>query len=263
MTSVALLIGCRIHAHGEVSSTQTVLAALASEGAPEGTVATARHQTGGRGRRGRCWWDAPGESLLLSILLRPPIPPARVPQLSLVAGLAITDALEVGAGVKARIRWPNDVLVEGQKICGILAETMSVDAARVGHVILGIGLNVNQTAFPGELEDRATSLRLVTGWAHEPDRLLSTALEALDRRYQAWLAGGFARLRDEWRGRSRTIGERVRTPDGRFGVAVDVAEDGALLVDVGDGVTVRVLSGTLGEEPPEHAREAEGDAARH
>ena len=257
------LIGCRIHALDEVASTQSVLAALASEGAPEGTVVTARHQTGGRGRQGRRWWDAPGESLLLSALLRPPIPPARVPELSLVSGLAVTDALDAGAGVRGRIRWPNDVLIGGRKVCGILAEAMSVAAGRVGHVILGIGLNVNQAAFPRELADRATSLRVATGRAHEPDRLLAAVLDALDRRYGEWLAGGFAGLRAEWRRRASTIGERVLMPDGRLGVAVDVSEDGALLVYVGDGVPVRVVSGTLGDEPARPATEAEHDAARH
>ena len=260
---MARLIGCRIHTLDEVASTQSVLTALASEGAPEGTVVTARHQTGGRGRQGRRWWDAPGESVLLSVLLRPSVPPPRVPELSLVTGLAITDALEAGAGVTGRIRWPNDVLIGGRKVCGILADAMSVGAGRVGHVILGIGLNVNQTAFPAELADRATSLHLATGRAHEPDRLLGAVLDALDRRYAQWRAGGFGGLRAKWRGRAATIGERVLMPDGRPGVAVDVAADGALLVDVGDGVRARVVSGPLGEEPARDATEAERDAARH
>ena len=260
---MARLIGSRIHALDEVASTQSALAALASGGAPEGTVVTARHQTGGRGRQGRRWWDAPGESLLLSALLRPSIPPARIPELSLVAGLAITDALDAGAGLRGCIRWPNDVLIGGRKVCGILAEAMSVGTEHVGQIILGIGLNVNQTAFPVELADGATSVRMATGRAHEPERLLAAVLDALDRRYREWLAGGFAGLRAEWRGRATTIGARVLMPDGRPGVAVDVAEDGALLVAIGDGAPVRVVSGTFGEEPAGPAAEAERDAARH
>ncbi len=258
--SSEIKIGCAVHALDTVESTQSVSARLASEGAPEGTVVTARHQTGGRGRRGHRWWDAPGESLLVSIVLRPPIATARVPQLSLVAGLAVTDALEMVAGVSGRIRWPNDVLVGGWKICGILPEAVSAGEGRLGHVLLGIGINVNQTAFPGELEGRATSLRLVTGRGYAPGLLLPALLEALGRRYREWLAGGFARLRDEWRRRSSTIGERVRTADGRDGVAVDVAEDGALLIDTGDGVLTRVVSGSLGDDP---GRKVERDAARH
>ena len=196
------MIGRVIHTRDTVESTQAVLGHLARAGAVEGTVVTARHQTGGRGRRGRQWWDAPGDSLLLSVLLRPPGPLADVPQLSLVAALAVTEALWSAASVRGRIRWPNDVLAGGRKICGILPEAVCEAAGRVGHVILGVGINVNQTAFPGELADRATSLRLLTGRVQEPAALGAYVLEALDRWYGRWLAGGFAPLREEWRRRS-------------------------------------------------------------
>ncbi|MGH7385562.1 MAG: biotin--[acetyl-CoA-carboxylase] ligase, partial [Candidatus Rokuibacteriota bacterium] len=159
-----------IHALDRTDSTQSEVARLAAAGAPEGTVVTARHQRAGRGRRGREWWDAPGESLLVSVLLRPPSPPAVVPQLSLVGALAVVEAFALG-GVTARIRWPNDLLIDARKVCGILAEASSgVSRAGTGilhHVILGIGINLNQTEFPESLAPRATSLRLVTGRAHE------------------------------------------------------------------------------------------------
>lgn len=254
------MIGCAVHALETVVSTQEVLARLAREGAPTGTVVSARHQTGGRGRRGRSWWDAPDESLLLSILLRPPGPAAHVPQLSLVAGVAVTDALWDAVAVRGRIRWPNDVLVEGRKICGILPEAMSAEGERVSHVILGVGVNVNQTVFPAALGDRATSIRLLTGRRHELPPLRTAVLEALDRWYERWLVDGFAPVRDEWRRRASTVGERVRVSGGAEGVAVDVAEDGALLVDVGGGVLTRVLSGALEEAS---GWGGERDAARH
>jgi len=244
VTAVSRLVGRAVRALDTVESTQAVLARLAREGAPEGTVVTARHQTGGRGRRGRLWWDAPGQSLLMSVLLRPSIPTAHAPQLSLVAGLAVADALGPAAGVAARIRWPNDVLIGGRKVCGVLPEAVSSADGRVGHLLLGIGINVDQSEFPDDLRDHATSLRLATGVSHDQGRLLAGLLAVLDRRYAEWLAGGFARLREEWRRLASTLGERVRIPDGREGVAVDVDDNGALLVDAGEGVLTRVVAGT-------------------
>jgi BirA family biotin operon repressor/biotin-[acetyl-CoA-carboxylase] ligase len=242
MTVASRHLGHAILAFDTVESTQAVLGRLAAEGAAEGTVVTARHQTGGRGRRGRCWWDAPGESLLMSVLFRPPVATGQAPQLSLVAGLAVAEALVAAAGVAPRIRWPNDVLVDGKKVAGVLPEAVSRADGRLGHVLLGIGINVDQLQFPDELRDLATSLRLATDAVPEPRRLLSAVLDALERRYEQWLVGGFASLREEWCRRASTLGERVRTGDGQEGVAVDVDETGALLVDAGAGVPTRVLS---------------------
>jgi len=239
------MIGSSIHRVDVVDSTQSMLARLAREGAPDGTVVTARHQTGGRGRRGRAWWDAPGESLLLSVLLRPAVPAGHVSQLSLVAALAVTDALASAAAVMGRIRWPNDVLVDGSKICGILPDAVCGTDGRVEHAIVGIGINLDQRSFPPELTGQATSLRLLTGRAHDSARVEAAVLTALHVRYDAWLSGGFGALRDAWRSRSSTIGTRVGLPDGGDGVAVDVDGDGALLVDVGGGTLTRVMSGPV------------------
>jgi BirA family biotin operon repressor/biotin-[acetyl-CoA-carboxylase] ligase len=235
------VIGSSIHRFDVVDSTQSTLARLAREGAPDGTVVTARHQTGGRVRRGGAWWDAPGESLLLSVLLRPAVPASNVSQLSLVAALAVTDAL-AAAGVVGRIRWPNDVLVGGSKISGILPDAVCGTDGRVEHAIVGIGINLDQRSFPPELAGHATSLRLLTGRAHDPARVEAAVLTALHVRYDAWLSGGFRALRDAWRSRSSTIGTRVGLPDGGDGVAVDVDGDGALLVDVGGGTLTRVVA---------------------
>jgi BirA family biotin operon repressor/biotin-[acetyl-CoA-carboxylase] ligase len=235
-------LGHTVHAFETVDSTQIVLAGLANAGAEEGTVVTARHQTAGRGRRGRWWWDAPGASLLLSVLLRPPVVVAQAPQISLVAGLAVAEALTDAALVPARIRWPNDVLIDRRKVAGVLPEAGAGADGRVAHVLLGIGINVDQREFPAQLRDAATSLRLATGASPDRDRLLAAVLDALERRYDEWLDRGFAGLRPAWRERAQTLGERVRTGDGQEGLAVDVDDTGALLVDAGaDGLT-RVLS---------------------
>lgn len=234
-------------------STQTEVKQRAAAGAPEGTVVTARHQRAGRGRRGRDWWDEPGQSLLVSVLLRPTGPPAVVPQLALVAGLAVAEALEAGVGVTARIRWPNDLLVDGRKVCGILAEAASDRAGRLEHVILGIGINLNQAEFPDALRARATSLRLVTGAPHDAEALLPVLLACLDRRYARWQAGGFAGLRADWLARSTVPGQMVRLPEGGLGPAVDVGNDGVLLARAPDGRLLRIVSSEASEEVVGHA----------
>jgi BirA family biotin operon repressor/biotin-[acetyl-CoA-carboxylase] ligase len=241
-----------VHALDGTDSTQSEVARMAVAGAPEGTVVTARHQRAGRGRRGHEWWDAPGESLLVSVLLRPSSPAAVVPQLSLVAGLAVAEAL-AAAGVTARIRWPNDLLVDGRKVGGVLAEASSTGAGRLQHVILGVGINLNQIAFPEALAPRATSLRLVTGHAHEAGAVLDAVLAHLARRYAAWQAGGFGALRTAWLAHALLPGQRVRLPDGMLGVGEDVGVDGMLRARGVDGRLVSVVSGAAAEEATAHA----------
>ena len=236
-----------------VDSTQSEIQRRAVAGAPEGTAVTARHQRAGRGRRGHEWWDAPGQSLLCSVLLRPACAPAAVPQLSLMGGLAVAEALAESAGVRARIRWPNDLLVDGRKLCGILAEAASAGGDRIQHAVLGIGINLEQTAFPDEIAERATSLRLLTGRASDPDALLGALLAALGRRYAEWGAGGFAALRVPWLAWSTLPGQPVRLPDGGAGRGEDVGADGILLARATDGRLVRVVSGAAAEEGTVHA----------
>jgi BirA family biotin operon repressor/biotin-[acetyl-CoA-carboxylase] ligase len=240
-------LGHTVHALGAVESTQVALGRLAVAGAPEGTVVTAVHQTGGRGRRDRSWWDEPGQSVLCSVLLRPAVATARVPQLSLVAGLAVAEALEEAAPVAAGIKWPNDVLLDGLKVAGVLAEAVSAPDGSVRHVLLGIGINVNQTRFPDPLGTVATSLRLAAGGPHDPAAVLARALDRLAARYDEWQASGLRALLEAWRRRSVTLGRGVSGPDGQAGLAEDVAEDGALLVRLADGTLARVV--TAAAEP--------------
>jgi BirA family biotin operon repressor/biotin-[acetyl-CoA-carboxylase] ligase len=248
-----------LHALDSTDSTQTEVQRLAAAGAPEGTVVTARHQRAGRGQRGHEWWDDPGESLLVSVLLRPSAPSAAAPQLSLVAGLVVADALAT-VGVAARIRWPNDLLVDDRKVCGILAEasfgraTSAADGAgSLHHVILGIGINLNQTRFPDSLAARATSLRLVTGRVPDRDALLAALLAQIERRYATWQSGGFAALRAEWLAHALLPGQIVRLPDGALGAGEDVRDDGVLLARAADGRLVAVVSGGAAEEATTHA----------
>jgi BirA family transcriptional regulator, biotin operon repressor / biotin---[acetyl-CoA-carboxylase] ligase len=237
-------IGHTIHRLGAVTSTQVEAAALAAAGVPDGTVVTATHQSAGRGRRGRAWLDVPGQSLLMSIVLRPPIPPARAPQLSLVGAVAVVDALR-GAGIAAAIRWPNDVMIAERKICGLLPEAVTTRAGALEHVILGIGLNVNQVEFPDSLCALATSVRNETGRAHAVDDWVDALLASLDGWYGSFLDEGLAALRAAWLGRAQSIGRRARSADGREGVAVDLDVDGALLLRADSGEMMRVVAGEV------------------
>jgi BirA family transcriptional regulator, biotin operon repressor / biotin---[acetyl-CoA-carboxylase] ligase len=237
-------IGHTVHRLGAVTSTQGEAAALASAGAPDGTVVTATHQSAGRGRRGRSWLDAPGDSLLMSLVLRPPIPPGRAPQLSLVAAVAVVDALRA-AGITAAIRWPNDVMVAERKICGMLPEAVTTREGTLEHVILGIGLNVNEGEFPGSLHAVATSARIETGRPHAVDDMLEAVLASLDYWYTRFVEGGLAALRLAWLERAQSIGRRSRAADGREGIAVDLDADGALLLRADSGETMRVVAGEV------------------
>lgn len=247
-------LGHTIHALGTVDSTQRVAGRLAASGAPEGTVVTAAHQTAGRGRRGRPWIDEEGLSLLMSVVLRPPLPPGQAPQLSLVGSVAIVDALEAWAGLRAAIRWPNDVMVGERKICGMLPEATTSGPGTLGHVILGVGLNVNQAAFPGPLGSLATSVRMETGRVSELAPLREAVLAALDGWYARFLVTGMGGLREAWLARSQSMGRWAKTEDGRAGVAVDLAHDGALVLRTESGETARILAGDVTMEAANAAR---------
>lgn len=220
-----------VEVHASLPSTQTLLVA---EGGPDGRVIVTDHQTAGRGRAGRSWLDVPGAMLMFSALVRG-VPPEASGLVSLQAGTAVARALGDVAGVDARLKWPNDVRIDGRKVCGILGE-LSGD-----HVVIGIGINVGHVS--GELPDDldATSLRIQTGAPLRRDEVCAAVLRHLHGVLDdaGWL--------DDYRARCETIGARVRVElhDSSFeGAAEGVADDGALVVDgravvAGDVVHVR------------------------
>jgi BirA family biotin operon repressor/biotin-[acetyl-CoA-carboxylase] ligase len=211
---------------------------LRDPGFPEGAVAVTEHQTAGRGRAGRGWEDIAGSSLLCSLLLRPD--EARpVQQLSLVAGLAVAETVEESRDA-AGIKWPNDVLLRGRKVAGVLLESSG------GVVVCGIGINVSQAEgeLPAATPVPAGSLGSVTG--HAPDRteLLATLLEVLEHRYDAWRGSGLAPMLDELEARNVLRGRRVEV-GGEHGVAEHIAGDGRLALRRSDGTAVLVGSGEI------------------
>lgn len=205
---------------------------------PEGAVALTEHQTAGRGRAGRVWEDVAGKALLLSVLLRPP-PGSPAQQLSLVAGLAVAEALEERRDA-AGIKWPNDVLLAGRKVAGVLLE------ASEGVVVCGIGANVSQgeDELPAGTPLRAGSLLAVTGNAPDRAELLATLLEILEHRYRAWCRAGLAPLLDELEARNWLRGRRVWVGDAA-GIAGPIAPDGRLSVERDGGSIVLVGSGEV------------------
>ncbi len=225
--------------HPECGSTQDV---LRGAGLPEGAVAATDHQTAGRGRRAaRSWVDEQGTALLFSLLLRPPAG-TPVAQLSLVCALAVAESVEEAAALEALVKWPNDVLVEGRKVAGILLEGGD------GAVVCGIGVNVDQSreALPPHARTPAASLRMLTGRDQDRAALLVDLLERLEAHYDVWLASGLARLlpslerRDALRGREVTVGHVT-------GAAAGIASDGRLRVRGADGTATLVASGEVEE----------------
>ena len=241
---------------GSVESTQALAFGLAADGAADGTVILADSQTAGRGRRGRVWMDEPGSSLLASVVLRPRLEPARLPLLSLAVAIAVAEMLIEAAGVRARLKWPNDVLVAGRKIAGILLESR-LGAAPV--VVAGVGVNLAQRAFPPSLQGRATSLILESDRAVDRATLLDLLLQRLGHWRRALERGAITEVLDRWRALADTLGQTV-TVDGASGLAVDIDADGALLI--ADGARRhRVVAGDLTESPAPPARGAPASPA--
>jgi BirA family biotin operon repressor/biotin-[acetyl-CoA-carboxylase] ligase len=173
-----------LHHFYKIGSTNTAAMQAAAEGTPEGSVFLAEEQTAGRGRGAHAWQSDRSAGIYCSVVLRPTLPPSDVLVLALASGLAVRAAIEqVDPRVTADLKWPNDLLVSGKKICGILAE-MNAEATRVRYMVVGIGINVNQTNFPKELESEATSLRIVTGSQWSRVELAAALLKSLHREYR-------------------------------------------------------------------------------
>lgn len=240
-------LGRVLDCHAELPSTSDRAKALADAGAPHGAVVIAERQTAGRGRRGRTWASPPGRNVHLSAVLRPALPLHRAPELTLVASVALCEAVR-GAGVAAGIKWPNDLLAGGRKLCGILTE-MAAEPERVEWVVLGVGVNVNAAAedLPPELREAATSLAIERGAPVPRAAFVAGALGLLETWLDRHQAGGFDGIRDAWRRLSDTLGREVRVEvDGRVveGVAEDIDEQGGLLVRAG-GRLERISSGDV------------------
>ncbi|MBZ8132411.1 biotin--[acetyl-CoA-carboxylase] ligase [Afifella sp. IM 167] len=219
----------------EVDSTNRLIADLAAKGEKPGLAVVAHHQTAGRGKGERAWFSEPGKGFALSLLLRPSRPLEEVSQLTLVLGVAVAAAIRRATGVPAELKWPNDVLVGGRKLCGILCELVTTPEGDTAHVIAGMGINVNlaEADFPPALAATATSLAIEVGHQIDFHRVLSAILEEVETWIGRWEEEGFEPVRQAWIARSCTIGRELDfdAGDARLtGIASDLGSDGSLSI---------------------------------
>lgn len=245
-----------IRYYASVDSTNNTAKTLAEAGCPEGTVVVAEEQSGGRGRLARGWFSPPGKGVWVSVVLRPAFAPQEAPKCTLMAAVAVNRAIRQVTGRECGIKWPNDILWQGKKLVGILTE-MSAEMDIINHVVIGMGtnININEDEFPPEIRDVASSLSIVAGRSVSRLDFLVALLQELDRLYLQVLTGGFSPVLEEWRSQSITLGRMVDVlgQAGSFaGEAVDIDDEGALLVRTAQGVE-RVWAGDVSVRPAKQA----------
>ncbi|MFH2054467.1 MAG: biotin--[acetyl-CoA-carboxylase] ligase [bacterium] len=239
-------LGRVLHQYGDIGSTNIRAAELAESGAPEGTLVLADRQLHGKGRLSRNWHSPSGVGIYQSLVLRPKMSAAAASGISLVAALALVETIENLYSLQASIKWPNDILLDGRKLAGILTELTS-DGDRVRHIILGIGINCNQTKFPAEIAGLATSLRLALGHAIVRVELLCGFLHTFENLYQQMQQAGLIALLPQIKAHSAVLGKRISfrsQAQARSGIAVDIDPSGMLIVESG-GAQITLAAGEI------------------
>jgi BirA family biotin operon repressor/biotin-[acetyl-CoA-carboxylase] ligase len=242
-------IGRDIRVFEQTTSTNDVIEKLARDGVREGAVVFAESQTHGRGRLGRQWSSPAKKGLWFSVLLRPSLRPQAATQLTVASAVALRNAIEQQTGLKAEIKWPNDILISNRKVAGILTE-LSAELDCIKYVLVGIGVdaNLDPEDFPSEIRSQATSLKAELGRAVPRADLAVAILRELDREYCRVLEGEFTSLANEWEQHCTTIGQRVviRLGDRKVsGRAESLGEDGALLLRTDHGHLERIVGGDV------------------
>jgi BirA family biotin operon repressor/biotin-[acetyl-CoA-carboxylase] ligase len=241
--------GRQVYHLRSVGSTNQVAKDLGRRGYPEGTLVVAEEQTAGRGRYQKSWWSPPETGIWMSLVLRPQLAPYRIPQMTLVAGASCAQAIQDCLDMKPGIKWPNDIVYEGRKLCGILAE-MDAAAEQVHFLVIGIGINVNQelTDLPDEIRGIATSLSVITGRRLERLPLVRRILDVFEEDYDRYCRDGFAAAREKWLSYQVTLGKLLRFQSGQdecIGEACGLDDDGSLLVRRSSGQIDRCIAGEI------------------
>lgn len=230
----------------EMTSTNTVLRHAAEQGAENGTAALCETQSGGKGRMGRTWTSPRGEGIWTSLLVRPKLPPLQAPLITLAAALAMAKAVEGETGLSPQIKWPNDLVLSGKKICGILLE-LSSDMDAIHYVVVGTGLNVGKNAFPPEIAHRATSLEAELGRKVSRAAILRAYWHEMETAMALLEEKGLKGILADYEKRSCTLNSRVRVQGTveMEGIAVSMDDSGALLVKDDQGTVRRILAGDV------------------
>ena len=244
------LFGKRIYHFFRTDSTNRVGMELGYAGEPEGAVILAEEQSAGRGRAGRSWHSERAAGIYVTLLLRPKISPMQAPLLTMMAGLSAHAAIQAQTGLQLDLKWPNDLILNGKKLGGILTE-MHADTSLVRFVIVGIGINVNQEKFSGELNGIATSLYAETGKNQSRLELLARLLREFESDYNRFLREGASSVTKRFtKASSYAVGKKVRVTNGAesfTGVTAGLAPEGLLQVEREDGKTVMVIAGDVAE----------------
>lgn len=251
-------LGRQVKYEESVTSTNEMGKTLANAGCANGVVCVAEEQFGGKGRLSRGWFSPAGEGLWFSVVLKPPFMPDEAPKCTLLAAVAVVRTINEYAGVKAVIKWPNDILLEGKKLVGILTE-MSAEFGHINYIVIGIGINVcvPKSKVPEELRESAISLADVSKEKVNRVELLAAVLKNLEELYEMVLADGFAPILELWRQYSTTIGKEVKViaPDMTYtGTAIDIDENGLLVVERDNGVIEKVVAGDVSIRPVQTKR---------
>ncbi len=246
LRDVKLITG--IEHFDSIDSTNTYAKQLAAAGAKEGTLVISDEQTKGRGRLGRDWTSPKGTGIWMSLVLRPDIEPMHAAKMTQIAAAAMNAAIVEVTGLDAGIKWPNDIIVNKRKTCGILTE-MSAELNTVSYVVVGIGVNVNVDVFPEDIRDKATSLKIETGEAIRRQDIVVAFARAFETFYHAYInENNFGLTLEYCKNNSVTIGQRVRIihrSETLFGDAVDLNDDGELLVRFDNGEVKPVFYGEV------------------
>ncbi|WP_303723075.1 biotin--[acetyl-CoA-carboxylase] ligase [Malonomonas rubra] len=239
-------IGTSLVCLPEIDSTNARVRQLAEQDAAEGTVVIADRQSAGKGRLGRRWESPSAVNLYCSILLRPQIPVQQAPQLTFLSAVAVAETLKQRYQLSVKVKWPNDVLVSGKKIAGLLNE-MNAETEQIHFVILGIGVNLNMTAdqFPEELNYPATSVLLERGEEIDRVAFIREFLQRIDRYYAEFLQDGFGPIRRRWEALCDLMNQRVQIDQGLQGTVVGLDTDGALRLQLDDGRVERIIAGDV------------------
>lgn len=244
------VIGQSLKFFDQVDSTNLYAKRIAEGGFLDGTVIMADEQLNGRGRMGRNWVSPKGKGIWMTIMLKPKINPADASKVTLLAACAVCKAIEEVSGLNTRIKWPNDIVLNGKKLCGILTE-MSAEIDEINYLIIGIGVNVNidMDDFPKELQDIATSIKIEKGQGVMRKELAAAIINSFERYYNGFIKTGSIRdYISEYKERSAVLGKEVRVTSSSLelqGTVVDISEEGQLLLELYDGSIKEIISGEV------------------